>query len=348
VLTHLAGLSNDLGIIVEQVEDEIGVINMALGAWYAGARALVTTSGGGFALMAEGMSLAGVMEMPVVVHDAQRPGPATGLPTRTEQGDLDLAMYIGHGDYPRVLLAPGTADQAYHLARRAFRLADTYQVPVVLLTDQFLVDSITNTPRILVEPLQPAHALVEAGEGYRRYADTPDGVSPRGVPGWGGAFVCADSHEHDEEGHITEDPVIRTRMTDKRLRKLEALIAEALPPDLVGPHDFRTLVVAWGSPYFAVREALDRIGSRTAAFLHFRQVWPLHPGAEALLKKARNLIIVENNATGQFARLLRAHWGIEANHKILRYDGSPFSVELLEAALAPLVREENGHGRKDL
>jgi 2-oxoglutarate ferredoxin oxidoreductase subunit alpha len=337
VLTALARLSGEFDVVVEQCEDEIAVVNMALGAWFAGARALATTSGGGFALMCEGMSLAGMMEMPLVVHLAQRPGPATGLSTRTEQGDLNLALYAGHGDFPRVLYAPGTVEQAFSIARMAFKTADEMQAPVVILTDQYLVDSFTHIPWPDLGDLDPAPAVVRTRADYKRYAFTMDGLSPRGVPGLGEGLVTADSHEHDEEGHITEDKELRVRMQDKRTSRHRLLAQRALPPELVGDPDYRTLFVGWGSTLPVVREALALLKRKRVAFLHFSQVWPLHPEAEGLLRKAKRLVAVEQNASGQFAALLRQEYALEFHDFILKYDGRPFSVEEMAGLLGDVL-----------
>lgn len=338
VLTLLAQRGNEFGIVVEQAEDEIAAINMALGASYAGARALVTTSGGGFALMEEAVSLAGVQETPVVIHLGQRPGPATGLPTRTEQGDLELALYAGHGEFPRALLAPGTIQEAFALSQRAFNLAAKYQTPVWLLTDQYLLESAYNLPfgELSLAPVEKH--LVSAEKGYQRYAITPSGISPRAVPGWGQETVSADSHEHSEDGHITEDEAIRTAMVNKRLRKLAGMAAEAIPPKLLADQDgYETLVIGWGSTYHVIKEALSEIESKVA-FLHFAQVYPLSSETAGYLKRAKRLVLVENNATGQFGRLLKLHTGIEIPHQILKYSGAPFAVE----ELAGQLREQIG------
>ena len=199
VLEKMAAYAKKFDIIVEQVEDEIGVVNMALGAWYAGARALVTTSGGGFALMCEGISLGGMIESPLVLHLAQRPGPATGLPTRTEQGDLDMVLYAGHGDFPRIILAPGTLADGFTLTQKAFNLSAKYQVPVFILTDQFFVDSRYNTPVFDTGDLKVEKHIVKTDKDYKRFSLTKNGISPRGIPGYGSGNVCADSDEHDEE-----------------------------------------------------------------------------------------------------------------------------------------------------
>ncbi|HDQ26667.1 MAG TPA: 2-oxoacid:acceptor oxidoreductase subunit alpha [bacterium] len=334
VFTAMAGYASKAGIAVEQVEDEIGVINMALGAWYAGGRALVSTSGGGFALMTEGISLAGIIESPVVVHLAQRPGPATGLPTRTEQGDLNLALYAGHGVFPRIILAPGDTKQAFELSAGAFNLADKYQVPVFVMTDQYFVDTYYDTVDIDASKAEPVRHITETKEGYKRYALTKDGFSPRGIPSFGSGLVCADSDEHDESGRITEDlDGISKKMKDKRFKKFDAVKKAALPPVLTGPKNYTRLVVGWGSVYNTVIEALGLLGDRNTAFLFFPQVYPVPIAAKKYLEKAKTVIAVENNQTGQFADLLSADTGINISQRILKYNGMPFSVEELVRAL---------------
>ncbi len=334
VFTALAGYSKKTGLVVEQVEDEIGVINMALGAWYAGARALVTTSGGGFALMTEGVSLSGAMETPVVIHLAQRPGPATGLPTRTEQADLNLALYAGHGFFPRIILAPGNTEEAFYLSAQAFNLADRFQAPVFILTDQYFVDSYYNIPGIKTENIKVEKHVVETAAGYKRYLLTKDGISPRGIPGYGAGLVAVDSDEHDEDGRITEDlDGVRQAMADKRMRKAGAIKKAALKPVLIGPKKYKNLIVSWGSNYNTVIEALEIIKDKGTAFLHFPQVYPLHASAASLLKAAKKLICVENNQTGQFADLIKLETGIDIRNRILKYNGMPFSVEELAERL---------------
>lgn len=333
VLTFLANQAVPCGIIVEQAEDEIAAINMALGAWYAGARALVTTSGGGYALMVEAMSLAGAMESPLVVHLAQRPGPATGLPTRTEQGDLLFALHSGHGDFARVILAPSTLEEGMLLTQRAFGIADRFQVPVIILTDQYFMDTYYNIPMPELPEAEPPHTVMTE-PGYRRYALTADGISPRGVPGCGAGLVRADSDEHDEDGRITEDHTVRTAMVQKRLRRLPALAVDAIPPRLNGPADGALLVVGWGSTGPIIEEAIAEVGGHDIGHLHFTQVYPLHPSTTGILRTARRVVLVEGNATGQFGQLLAAHTGVPIADRILRYDGLPFSVEQLREEFA--------------
>lgn len=329
VITFMAQHQHDFNLLVEQAEDEIAAINMALGAWYAGARAMVTTSGGGFALMTEGVSLAGMLEMPVVIHLAQRPGPATGLPTRTEQGDLELALYAGHGEFPRIILAPDSLRSAFDLSRKAFDLADRYQVPVFILTDQYLVDTYYNTAAFAFEAKGINHSIVETAKDYQRYQLTPDGISPRGIPGRGLGLVGVDSDEHDEAGHITEDLELRVKMVDKRLRKLALIKEELLPAALEGRKDSRTLVVSWGSVNPIVREAIGRLGGNDVAQLAIQQVYPLPAELHQYLAAAEQTIIVENNAAAQMGRLILRETGHRFHHAVVKYNGLPFTVEEL-------------------
>jgi 2-oxoglutarate ferredoxin oxidoreductase subunit alpha len=337
VAVLLAEHSKEFGIIVEQAEDEISAINMGIGAWFAGARGLASTSGGGFALMVEGLSLAGMIESPIVAHIGQRPGPATGLPTRTEQGELLFALYAGHGEFPRILLAPATIEDCFYLAQRAFDLADRYQVPVFILTDQYLLESHYNIPSLdpARTPLQ--RYFVETRKGYKRYQLTENGLSPRGIPGFGEGLVVLDSDEHDEEGHITEDMDLRTRMVNKRLKKLDLLMKDVVAPELVGPKDYKTLMIGWGSTYPMMKEALERLEREDTALLHFKQVYPLHLTTVDYLRKAKKRVIVENNGTGQFGQLIRMQTGFHMDEKILKYNGLPFSVEELEAQLKSVL-----------
>jgi 2-oxoglutarate ferredoxin oxidoreductase subunit alpha len=334
----MAAYAKTIDVIVEQVEDEIGVVNMAIAAWYAGARAMVTTSGGGFALMTEGVSLSGMIETPLVVHLAQRPGPATGLPTRTEQGDLNLVLYAGHGEFPRIILAPKNIEEAFFLSQQAFNLADKYQVPVFILTDQYLMDTYYNLPRFKTDHLPVEKHFEQTRSDYRRFLFTDTGISPRGVPGFGEGIVCVDSDEHDEGGYITEDVNLRAKMVEKRLRKAEVVKQDALPPAFTGTEGYETLIVGWGSTYPAIAEALEKIGRSDLAHLHFSWVYPLAEETAAYLQKAKKIIVVEHNATGQFGNLLRLMTGRHME-SILKYNGLPFSVE-------ELVREISARCKK--
>lgn len=333
VYTMLAKHGRNFGIVVEQAEDEISAANMVIGAWYAGARALTATSGGGFALMTEALSLAGVTETPMTILLAQRPGPATGLATRTEQGDLNLALHAGHGDFPRILLAPGNPGQAYELAQKAFHLADAYQVPVIVLTDQYLMDSSCDVNPIAVSNTPPETSIVKTTAEYRRYVFTETGLSPRGVPGWGDGLVAFDSHEHNEEGHISEDLDLREKMVEKRSRKLKLITEKALAPDWIGPEDAGNVIICWGSTLEIAREAVAGLHSGNIAIMHFQQIFPLHEDTRKKLQKISNLILLEGNSTGQFGGLLKLLWGVECKHQILKYSGLQFSVEEVQAAL---------------
>ena len=343
VMEFLAQRSERFGIVVEQAEDEIAAINMALGAAYGGARAMVTTSGGGFALMVEGLSLAGMIETPVVIHLGQRPGPATGLPTRTSQENLLFALYAGHGEFPRFLCAPRDQESAFYCTIRAFELAEKYQVPGIILTDQFLVDSYAVVP-----PLDPqripvrSHVLsleeLEALPAYQRFTLTPSGVSPRALPGLSPHLVLVDSDEHDEFGRITEDLEIRKAMVEKRLKKEKGLKEEVEGPVVypdVQPSG-KTVVLGWGSTFGALREAVQELNSRGGDFLlvHFQDLWPQKWEEIAdFLRSARRLITVENNAWGQLGKLLAQETGILPGRHVARYDGRPFVPEELVEVL---------------
>jgi 2-oxoglutarate ferredoxin oxidoreductase subunit alpha len=325
--------ARQMGLVVEQAEDEIAAINMAIGASFAGAPSMVTTSGGGFALMVEAVSLAAASETPLVVVVAQRPGPATGLPTRTEQADLEFVLHAGHGEFPRAIFAPGTIEECFHLTRKAFELAERYQGPMFLLTDQFLADSYRAVKPFdlkSISPVQVASEVSALSTPYRRYTITASGVSPRLLPGRSEHLVVADSHEHTEDGHITEDLSMRKRMVEKRLRKLEAIRTETIPPDTNGDVNPDLLLVSWGSSKGAVSEAASRMRSkgRTVATLHFSQVWPLvgEQFSEAL-KGAKEVVCVEGNATGQLAGLIHRQTGFEIARRVLRYDGLPLTPE---------------------
>jgi 2-oxoglutarate ferredoxin oxidoreductase subunit alpha len=336
----LQGLSVDgppLGLVFEQAEDEIAALNMAIGASYAGARAMVATSGGGFALMVEALSLAGMLEVPVVIALGMRPGPATGMPTRTGQEDLLFALHAGHGEFPRLVLAPGSVKEAYDLAWHALEMAEAYQVPCFLLTDQYLADTVADLDPADLEVRPVRRRLVrgagvqrDAGGKYLRYALTPDGVSPMAVPGEPGITVVVDSDEHGEDGHLTEDHGNRIRMVGKRFRKGEGLAADALPPLLSGPPDGEAVLIGFGSTKGAVaeaREILAREGVSVAA-VHLRQLWPFPAGAvEGILSRYGTAITVENNRTGQLARLIRAETGREVAGTVSRFDGLPFTPE---------------------
>ncbi len=330
----LAGNAHEFELVYEQAEDEIAAINLALGASYAGARSIVATSGSGFALMEEGVGLAGMIETPVVIYLGQRPGPAVGLPTRTSQEDLNLALYSGPGEFPRIIFAPGKLEDAFTLTQRAFNMAEKYQIPVFILSDQYFADCYYNIPSLPLEDVENENYLVKTTPEYKRYLITHDGVTPRGIPGYGDGLVVVDSDEHDEEGHITEDLKIRTQMVNKRLLKIDGIREDAVAPELVGGEDYHSLVIGWGSTYWPIREALENIirnhPDEKIGFLHFKQVYPFHKSVAEYLEKADDVIILENNAQGQLANLIKLETGLEIQEKFLKYDGMPFSVEEVE------------------
>lgn len=326
---YLAGAAEKYGIVVEQAEDEIAAVNMLCGAAYAGVPAMASTSGGGFALMVEGVSLAGITELPICIVVAQRPGPATGLPTRTGQQDLLFALHGGHGEFAKAIFAPGSVQQCYDVTRRALETAHKFQTPVIILTDQFLQDF-----EQTIEPLSDEYApidrcLVTARADYARYAVTDSGISPRAVPG-GEGLVIVDSDEHTEQGHLTEDLNVHLVQQDKRMRKLDAMTAEAMAPEPYGPDGAETLLVCWGSTYGPCREAVDRINQSggSAAMLHFAQVWPIaHEAAARALAERKRVVCVEGNQTGHFAQLLRTAGLVGEVETLGRYDGMPFTGE---------------------
>lgn len=334
---NLAAAAKKAGVVVEQAEDEISAINMAIGASFAGAPSMVATSGGGFALMVEGVSLAGMTETPIVIVLGQRPAPATGLPTRTEQADLEFVLYSGHGEFPRAIFAPGSIEECFHLTRKAFELADKYQSPIFILTDQFLADSYRAVEPFDVENLAPFKIEnIQTSSPYRRYEFTDSGVSPRLIPGLSENLVVVDSDEHTEEGHITEDLNIRKKMVEKRLKKFEGIKKEILAPYYDGDINPDLLFVTWGSNKGAVAEVLQKLkdNGKKCAMLHFAQVWPLlSKNFLPYLEKAKEVISIEGNATGQFANLIRKETGFEINKRILRYDGLEITPEFILSKL---------------
>jgi 2-oxoglutarate ferredoxin oxidoreductase subunit alpha len=346
VLHWMAAHGQDYGVVVKHTEDEIAGINMAIGAAHMGVRAVVPTSGGGFSLMVEALGLSGITETPVVIYNAQRPGPATGLPTRNEQGDMLFMLHASQGEFPRYLLAPGTHQQAFAAGWRAFNLAEQYQVPVLVLSDHYLAVAVRTLD---VDALDFDAVEIDRGalltraeldaleEPYRRYKITPSGVSPRAIPGHPNAVWVSSSNEHDERGAITEDKAMRVSQVDKRMRKLEGMAAEVTAPSWHGPAEAETTYVCWGSTYGPLLEAVDRMNAErpgSASMLHYSELWPFPVQAtEDAFRKAKRVINVEVNATGQLARLIRTETGHLPDGAVLRYDGRPFTPEyILERA----------------
>lgn len=327
--------AKDMDLVIVQAEDEIAAINLAVGASYAGVPSMVPTSGGGFALMVETVSLTGVSETPVVIVIGQRPGPATGLATRTEQGELGFILHAGHGEFPRAIFTPGTIEECFHLTRRALELAEKYQGPMFVLTDHFLADSYRDLEPIDVEKLsfiKPGADPHSVETPYLRYRITESGASPRLLPGQSRHLVVADSHEHTENGHMTENLSIRPKMVDKRLRKGNGIRSEVIPPEYRGGEKPEILFISWGSSKGSVEEAASQISSQgvKTATLHFSQVWPMVPDQFIRhLERAKKVICVESNATGQLAQLIRRETGFLIEKRVLRYDGLPLTPEYI-------------------
>ncbi|MFW5998905.1 MAG: 2-oxoacid:acceptor oxidoreductase subunit alpha, partial [Halanaerobiaceae bacterium] len=334
IMSYLSGKQPNMNLVVEQAEDEIGAINMALGASYGGIRAMTGTSGGGFALMAEGVGLAGITETPLVIAEVQRPGPATGLPTRTEQGDLSFVINVSQGEFPLMVTAPRDQEDALNKSFRALNLAEKYQIPVVLLSDQFLADSSKNIPELDLENMENKNYKVDPedyqNKEYKRYEITESGISPLAYPGLiSDQTVLVDSDEHDEKGHIIEDAETRNKMVEKRKRKQQKLIEDDLEePKYFGESNIDYMLISWGSTYGPVLEALELLKDEKIAvgYLSFTDVWPLpRKKINNLLDKEIEIVVIENNSTGQFARLITGETGIKINHNILKYDGRPFT-----------------------
>ncbi len=345
IMETFAGFAAKTPLVVEQAEDELAAINMAVGASFAGTRAMTATSGGGFALMTEGLSLAAMIETPVVVVNAMRPAPATGFPTRTEQADLNLVINAGHGEFARVVYAPGNISEAFDLTVRAFDVADRFQIPAIVLTDQFLADTVCAVDRFSTAGLQRKRHIMPRSDsrvdgGYRRFLLTESGISPRAVPSWSADPVYADSDEHTEEGHITEDAATRTEMVNKRfLKRMELLRNEVLSPVATGVKGATLILLGFGSTRETIEEVCAALAGSGVGCIHFPQVWPF-PAAplEALVSQGADarLVTVENNAGGQLARLIKSETSLCVHGSILKYNGRPFAFEELLARVGRL------------
>lgn len=339
ILDYMIEAGPKVGCLAKQAEDEIAVINNTIGAAHMGVRAACGTSGGGFSLMVEAMGLAGMIEEPVVVINVMRGGPSTGLPTKTEQGDLPLAMGASQGDYPRVIIAPLTTEDCAYQAARALNLAERWQNPVTLLSDLYLSEHFETVDTIDLDSIKVERGQLLAswnGNGYKRYAYTDSGVSPRAVPGMAGARFTAASDEHDEDGHVISDVLcglpasieVRRKMMAKRMRKLEGIRMEMqVPVPEGGPKDADLTLVGWGSTYRIMLEVSERLNAQgiPTNVLAFRDIFPMR-GEEVAktLSACKKLLLVEQNYSGQFGRHLRAETGVHITDKCLKYDGEPF------------------------
>ncbi len=331
IMRHLAAHQDDLPVVVEQAEDEIAAVNMVIGAAYAGVRSITATSGGGFCLMCEGLGLAGISETPLVIVNAQRPGPATGLATRTAQGDLQFVIRAAQDDFPRFVFAPGSFQQGYATTARALALAEKYQTPAVVLVDQYFNDSLQVTDKPfaapdIVERFIDTDESLDNPEQYRRYALSGDGISPRALPCRGRALVTALGNAHGEDGHLSESAQDRTAMVNKRALKMRSMLSEMLPPE-TGHPGASLLLVCWGSLKGIVREAVEMMRSKDidAGWVHFCDIWPFPArDAQEIVSKAERFIVVEQNSTAQFAQLVRQETGLVPSGTVLKYDGRPF------------------------
>lgn len=335
LLGFLADQQDKYPIVVKHSEDEIGAINQAIGASFAGVRSMVGTSGGGFALMVEGLALAAITELPLVIMEGMRPGPATGLPTWTGQADLQFVLNAGHGEFKKVVLAPGDMEEAFKFTRLAFMIAEQWQTQVYILTDKYLIESsasvecfgnlYTNNRYNMVSSDLPGD------NSYKRYLITKEGYSLRSVPGIPHGLQLANSYEHDEHGYATEDADMTVAMTDKRLRKLNN-VGQFLPvPYIIGPAHADVTFVSWGSAKLPIQEAIRQLNVGSKNIANAIQLNTLSPFPTEtfmnLVKDTTRLIMVEGNVTRQAERLIREHTGLEFKERINRYDGRPFYPE---------------------
>jgi len=338
VLHFMAANERKYNMIVMQSEGEIAAINMVAGAAFAGVRAMTATSGGGFCLMSEGLGMTGITETPAVIMLAQRPGPSTGLPTYSSQSDLRFVIHASQGEFPRVVIAPGDIEECFYETMRAFNWAEKYQLPVILLTDKYLVES-----QMSVEPFDANRVKIERGtlitgeyggeEEYKRHKITETGVSPRAIPLTKGTVVRTTANEHDEYGYTTEDPNMTTKMMDKRMRKLLYLAKELEEENmkttkLYGSEEVEATIVSWGSTKGPIREAMKLLNQEGIAvnYLQILYLQPFPTGiVEKIMDKAKKTIVIENNKTSQLSSLIREYVLRDVDHKILKYDGRSFN-----------------------
>jgi len=341
VLEWMAKHAPRYGGIVVQAEDELAAINMTIGAAYAGVRAMTATSGPGQALMTEGIGLAGVVETPIVIIECARAGPSTGMPTKTEQSNLNHVIFSGHGEIPKVVISPGTVEESFYLTVAAFNLAERYQLPVFVLTEQALCQSKETIPRLELDAVAVDRGKLVRNGGvtfgeYKRFAFADDGVSPRVIPGVQGGMHLEPGSEHNEEGVITEDARNRARMMEKRMRKLESMRTELPKANILGDRSAGVAFIAFGANRGPVSEAQDRLAAQgiPTRFLQLRTLWPFpEEEVRAFIESTSHIFVVENNFSGQLERLIRYVTGpLPRMHPVRKYNGRPFRpIEIIEA-----------------
>lgn len=343
ILHCMAKHAQQFDISVNHVEDEIAAINMAVGAGYAGVRSLVGTSGGGFALMTEAIGLAGMLESPVVVVNCQRPGPSTGLPTRTGQGDLRQVLHASQGDFPRIVLAPGTHEEAFYMSFEAFNLAEQYQCPVLMLSEKYLSEGHVNLPYLKTDHLKVDRGKLlkdeEIKPGFKRYEATEDGIANRTIPGQSGGAHTATSYEHDETGYFTEEIEDCTNIQARRMKKMDTLHKELPKAELVGSEDAEITFVCWGGTYGPAVEAMSLLARDGVKvnMLHIKYLAPFQPGVRELLEAAKHPILIEGNITAQLGGLIAEKAGVEIQDKILDWSGRPFTAKQIVAEVKKLI-----------
>jgi 2-oxoglutarate ferredoxin oxidoreductase subunit alpha len=330
ILTVLAENQEQYGYVYKQPEDEISAINMTVGASYAGARVMTATSGGGFCLMTEGYGLAAMTETPLVIIEGTRPGPATGLPTWSDQGDLQMILNAHQGEFPRIVLAAGDAKEAFELTMQAFNLADKYQTPVVLIIDKNICENDQSVSFFDISKYKIDRGKFSTRriEDFQRYKYSEDGISQRTIPGVGNYF-CANSDEHDEKGYSSEDAEIRKKMMEKRMEKLETCKRQDMKgPKLYGPEKAELTIISWGSNRGSILEALNQLEDVNYVHISWISPFPSEDLTKLLAKIKPNYILnIESNYTGQMARLIKEKTNIQINESFLKYDGRPFYPE---------------------
>jgi 2-oxoglutarate/2-oxoacid ferredoxin oxidoreductase subunit alpha len=350
ILHWMASHGEKCGVVVKQCEDELAVVNMAIGAGHAGVRSMCATSGGGFALMTEAIGMAGMIEAPVVVIEVQREGPSTGIPTKTGQGDLNQVYGASQGDFPRVIVAPTDTADCYWTTVESLNLAEKYQLPVLIVSD-LLVSEHPETIEaddlrhdVPIDRGELVTAWPDGNGPYKRYAITPSGVSPRALPGTEGTEYVSATDEHDEEGIVISDvftaPPVRRKIMEKRMKKMEGVLKELKPPKLEGPADAPVTLIGWGSTLGVIREARALLAAKgiQTNHLHIKYLHPFHTAeVTAILKKSKKLISVEGNYAGQFTRFLRAETGISVHDTVLKYDGEPFEPAIISSEVERIL-----------